>query len=370
MGLIALILSVVIDAIWPLRGRAQDAQADVPARDTSLDASADPLGDVPYDPLADPLTEPVADPTADPLSEPATKPATKPVPHPLQRHALRLIDWISQDAGAAAKPGAGRQLSMPGWLVVVGIPVALVAIVQALAGALSGFFVLVLHVAVLYLSVGLGSFHRQFSELRLLVGAGEEESARAVLARWIGAGGARMAGDASQPLAGLATAHAILAAYRDVFAPLFWYAVLPGAIGPVLYLFARFAACLSHPFAWSAFYWLDWIPLRLTALAFALAGQFEDTIFYLRAVGGIRPQPSDSTDPFLHQRLLLLPVAGGALGLRLTDDGVDAQLRRHVPDLDLPGAEPEASSLRPVAGLLLRSGVIGIGIYVLVNLLG
>ena len=168
-------------------------------------------------------------------------------------------------------------------------------------------------------------------------------------------------------LAASAAGHAILAGYREVFAPLFWYVVLPGAIGPVIYLFARFAACHSQPFARSAYYWIDWIPLRLASFVFAVVGRFEDTMYSLRAVGRIRV--ADDADPYLHQRLLLLPVAGGALGLRLADAGVDAHLRTHAPDLDLPGAEPEGSSLRSVSNLLLRSGVVAACTWLLVILL-
>jgi adenosylcobinamide-phosphate synthase len=270
-------------------------------------------------------------------------------------------------------------VTAPGWLVVVGLPVVLVALAQWLLGTLTGFFVLLLHVAVLYLTVGLGAFHRQFSELQLLVGAGEEDSARVVLARWMGAGGAavarlrgsaasRQSADVSAPtLASAAAGHAVLAAYRDVFAPLFWYLILPGAIGPVFYLFARFAACQSRPFARTAYDWIDWLPLRLLSLVFALVGRFEDTMYALRAVSPIRV--SDTADPYLHQRLVLLPVAGGALGLRLADAGVDDHLRTQVPDLDLPGAEPEAASLRPVSGLLLRSGVVAAGAWLFAVLL-
>jgi adenosylcobinamide-phosphate synthase len=401
MGLLALIFSVVVDAIWPLRGRPQDLPFDEAGRGASLDDdAADPLAEAPpYDPVIDPLVDPLAASSGQAGQARAAgsapphppKAAATPLQHPLQRYALRLIDAVAGDAAPAAGAGVRRQVSMPGWLVVVGVPVLLVALAQAALAAVGGFLVFILHVVVLYLTVGLGAFHRQFSELRLLIGAGEEESARVALARWIGAGSAGnsrvdvatgavglggqafdlpgAAGASSQSLVRLATAQAILAAYRDVFAPLFWYAVLPGAIGPVLYLFARFAACYSYPVAGTAYYWIDWIPLRLAALGFALVGQFEDTVFCLRAVSGIKPEAQACGDPYLHQRLLLLPAAGGALGLRLTDAAVDAQLRTQAPDLDLPGAEPQAASLRPVAGLLLRSGVVWVGLYLLVILL-
>ena len=396
MGLIALIFSVVIDAVWPLRGRPQDlpfdaAESDPVAAGSAADPeAADPLADPPYDPLTDPLTDPLSGDrlSADPLSgdpllaDPLRKSAAGYTAHPLLRYALRLIDWVATDSGSVpdAPRAASRTMTAPGWLVVVGVPVVLVALAHWLLGAITGFFVFLLHVAVLYLAVGLGGFHRQFSELQLLVGAGEEGSARKVLARWIGAGGApviplRRGGlgswppaEASAPtLASAAAGHAVLAAYRDVFAPLLWYLILPGAIGPVFYLFARFAACHTQPFARTAYYWIDWIPLRLLSLIFALVGRFEDTMYALRAVSPIRPTIEE--DPYLHQRLVLLPIAGGALGLRLADAGVDDHLRRQAPDLDHPGAEPDAASLRPVSGLLLRSGVVAAGAWLLVLLL-
>jgi adenosylcobinamide-phosphate synthase len=368
MGLIALIFSVVVDAIWPLRGRPQDRLLDANSPDAALDAAldddaADPLAEPPYDPLADPLTDPLTP------ARPAPAPVIAPA-HPLQRYALRLIDWVAGEPPSAAGGAAVRPVSLPGWLVVVGLPVVLVAVLQELLGAIGAFLVFVLHVAVLYLTVGLGAFHRQFSELQLLIGAGEQESAQVVLAHWIGSGAPPARARALQPpLARTAAAHSLLACYRDVFAPLFWYAVLPGAIGPVLYLFARFAACHSAPFARTAYYWLDWIPLRLAALGFALVGQFEDTVYCLRAVSPLKPAPEAGADPYLHQRLLLLPVAGGAMGLRLADEAVDAELSLRVPDLDLPGVEPDASSMRPLAGLLVRSGVVWTGIYLLAKLL-
>ena len=68
MGLIALILSVVVDAVWPLRGRTQDLPFDaqaggVVAADEAVDPeAADPLADPPYDPLIDPAVDAALDP--------------------------------------------------------------------------------------------------------------------------------------------------------------------------------------------------------------------------------------------------------------------------------------------------------------------
>ena len=32
-------------------------------------------------------------------------------------------------------------------------------------------------------------------------------------------------------------------------------------------------------FARQAYYWIDWLPLRLTAITFAIVGDFEDTVY-------------------------------------------------------------------------------------------
>src|SRR4029078_1389132 len=86
--------------------------------------------------------------------------------------------------------------------------------------------------------------------------------------------------------------------YRRVFATLFWFTLLPGPAGAVLY---RAAALLAEHWrgdtrgedvtpiakAREAFgrparrvlWLLDWIPVRLTALSFAVVGDFEDAVY-------------------------------------------------------------------------------------------
>ena len=137
MGLIALIFSVVVDAIWPLRGRPQDLPlnrqaGDPPIADAAADPdAADPLADPPYDPLIDPLVDPAVDPAVDPLVEAGVDVPRAPAAevrhavHPLLRHALRLVDWVAVDEPAVASRASvvrskPRQVSAPGWLAIVG----------------------------------------------------------------------------------------------------------------------------------------------------------------------------------------------------------------------------------------------------------
>ena len=37
-------------------------------------------------------------------------------------------------------------------------------------------------------------------------------------------------------------------------------------------------------FAGRAYYWIDWLPVRLTAVAFAVVGNFEDAIYALSLI--------------------------------------------------------------------------------------
>ena len=320
------------------------------------------------------------------------------------RRTDTLPSWARRLTTAFA--GTGSELTWPGWFGVVGIPVIVVVVAGWLLGAVSGLLTLALHAGLLYLTVRLGPFYRLLSALRLLLGAGEAGSARVLLRRWDDESSMSAASSASAeppvaavarardeaeadadaessgPLVRDAIARVLLVAFRDVFAPLLCYLVLPGATGAVLYLFARQAAASGGGVARTAYALIDWIPLRVAAGAFALAGQFEETVFRLKAVSGLNRHPAaaDSDgdrrgggavgDPYAHQRLFLLPVAGGALGLALTDAQTESELRHRAPDLELHGAEPSAGSMDAAAGLLGRSAAIGFGLYLLVVLLG
>ena len=106
MGLIALILSVVVDAIWPLRGRGVGrADTDELTADP-FDVAAGPgvgpgagTGPAAMDaPDGDLIEEPPYDPVADaaaPAAPASSRPAVTVAPHPLQRHALWLAGLLA-----------------------------------------------------------------------------------------------------------------------------------------------------------------------------------------------------------------------------------------------------------------------------------
>jgi len=79
-------------------------------------------------------------------------------------------------------------------------------------------------------------------------------------------------------------------------------------------------------FARQAFYWLEWLPIRLTAATFAIVGDFEDTVYCWRTQAASWPDSEAG---------ILLASGAGALGVRL---GMP------IPQGGLPLDRPELAS--------------------------
>lgn len=329
----------------------------------------------------------------------------RPLPRDTVMH--RAAASFADVVAGATDAGEARH-GLIGWLLVVGAAVLGVALAQWVLAAIGAPLVLLLHVAVLYYTVGFRQFSHAFTEIQIALAANDADGARAALQRWIRERDPQFtAGD--MPVAEvcrMAIAHALVAAHRHVFGPLFWYILLPGAIGPVLYRAARFLADHwrdgSHPrtaeppapatvpalpagaataaaapasepygdFAARAYHWIDWLPVRLAAAGFAIVGNFEDAVYCWRAAAAVRGGDA--------QRRLLLLAGGGALGVRIADPRIEAELRGGdaataevdagpVPGFDWSGSTPDAASLRSAVGLVWRSVVLWILLFAMLT---
>jgi adenosylcobinamide-phosphate synthase len=109
-------------------------------------------------------------------------------------------------------------------------------------------------------------------------------------------------------------------------------------------------------FARHAFAWIDWLPVRLTALGFAIVGDFEGAAYCWRRVATRAPRVAGWPTP--DSRTLLLGSASGALGFRVLSA---ADAARYFDEPGREGAdlgEPNNNSLRAVVGLVWRALVL------------
>lgn len=282
----------------------------------------------------------------------------------VHRGFVRLADALMRTTNA----GEARHGAI-GWSIVVIGSLGALALSSWAADALHPLALLCLHVVVLYHTVGFRQFSHAFTSIQVALASGDIAAARSTLQGWLRRDDpGEVVGDAPVPeICRLAIAHALVASHRHVFAPLFWYILLPGPVGPVLY---RLAEMLSRrwfrpgeaygEFALTAYRALDWLPLRLSAAGFAIVGNFEDAVYAWRGLVA-SGAPTD-------QRALLLATGGGALGLRIADP---AMIARWAQDgergFEPPGDEPGSDGLLSAVGLVWRSVVLWIALFAMLT---
>jgi len=300
----------------------------------------------------------------------------------------RAFDWRAGGERAFVRYARAIERKFNGGTRQHGAYAAVAAIVPPVAGAALLYWVadtlhplagLAVNVVVLYFLMGFRRFSHALSAIVVALQANDLTTARRALARWRG-GSATDLGSAD--VARLAIERGLVDAYRQVFAVLFWFAVLPGPAGAVLY---RAAALLAEEWkgpvagveptalvqSHGAFGWparallavLDWIPVRLTALSFAVVGDFED------AVACWRTQAKRwATEDGGMAVGILLASGGGALGVQL--GGLLPTLSGE-PDVrpELGMGEPvEADVLPSAIGLVWRALVLWLLLILLLTL--
>jgi adenosylcobinamide-phosphate synthase len=209
-----------------------------------------------------------------------------------------------------------RQHGMIAWALAVVPAMLIVIIAYYLLHRWSPLLAIALNVLTLYLTMGFRQVGHFFTDIHLALKSGELEKARAVLGEWRGVDCERLS---SEEVARLAIEEALAASHHHVFAVVFWFMVLPGPSGAILY---RLSSFLRHrwsgkrntelaqfgDFADRLFRLLDWLPARLTAVMFAIVGDFEDAVFCWRTQAAKWPDPTLG---------VVLASGAGALGVRL-----------------------------------------------------
>ena len=294
-------------------------------------------------------------------------------------HQLARL-WVAQilrsfDAGQA---GTARLA----WAVIVLLPALLSTGLHHLLAASDNWIgwalLFALHVGLLYITLGFRQFSAYFTDIRDALDAGDEQHARSILAKW-----AAITPDAgleqrSDILRGV-LAQASVSAHIHVFGVMLAYALGAllglGPAGAVAYrlceLLARTCSHYrsqrplsiplgdKHPIsapmqqvAQQAWQWVDWLPSRVTALLFAIVGNFEDAIACWRAQS---QNPSSTAH-------LLLSAAAGAIGVQMGLDPEATASSNLNP--------PQLGHLQAMVGLVWRSVVVAMTLLALLTIAG
>jgi adenosylcobinamide-phosphate synthase len=274
----------------------------------------------------------------------------------IKAFAMRMEGWFN--AGDASN---GRM----GWILLMGglmIPTAI--IYWTLLRYEWYFAAFAWNVLIVYLTLGFRHYSHYFTSIQIALSAGDEANARRLLAEWTRLDTVGM--EASE-VARIAVEKSLVTTHRNVFGVFFWFLMPLGPAGAVMYRVSEYLArAWNEPehmkneafgqFAAKAFYWIDWVPVRLTAIAFAVVGNFEDAVYAWRN--------------FAHRwtdeaRGIILAAGGGAMGVRLGTPNENASkvLPPDAATVDstdseaevMPGEEPNARALQSTVGLVWRA---------------
>lgn len=275
------------------------------------------------------------------------------------------------NGGTALQGAIAAALAILPPVVVTGSAWWALATLHPLAG-------LAFNVVVLYALMGFRRFSHAVSATVAAFRENDLAGARRALGAWRGRGAADLG---SGDIARLAIERGLTDAYRQVFAVLFWFTVLPGPVGAVFY---RSCARLAQEWApvepggdvvppvqerdrfgvpvRRLLDLLDWLPSRLTATAFAAVGDFEDAIASWRtqAAAWAREEGGRAMG-------VVLASGAGALGVVLGGPvATHAGEPDWRPDLGIgEAAEPEA--LPSAVGLVWRALILWLAVILLVT---
>ena len=249
------------------------------------------------------------------------------------------------------------------WFVYVGVVLLPLALVSALAAAAHPTVLGALDAAVIYWSLAFLRTTGTLSSIEKALRDGELRVAAQHLADWRGES---VSTEDPGSLARLAIEQGLREAHHGTFALLFWFLVLPGPLGLVLYPLAlRAAQSWEHlvepderDFGWfaaRAFHVIDWIPQRVSAFCFAVVGDFEDALFCWRSQAAQWLVPGEG---------IVLASGAGALGVRLGEPVALGGQPVDRPPLGM-GETASDDALASLEGLLWRTLVLWLLVFLL-----
>ncbi|MFZ3018734.1 MAG: CobD/CbiB family protein [Gallionella sp.] len=232
-------------------------------------------------------------------------------------------------------------------------------------------FAFAINILVLYLTMGFRQFSHYFTDIHQALRDGELDRARSLLAAWRGEPAHELN---AEEVARVTIEQALLSSHRNVFGVIVWFVLfsvlgLGGAAGALLYRLGQFLRArwgdeeegeleLFGNFSRKAFHLLEWLPTRLTAMTFAIVGDFEDTVYCWRTQAASWPDEEAG---------ILLASGAGALGVRLGMPIPQGGLPFDRPELGI-GDDADADFMQSTIGLVWRSVVFWLILLLLLTL--
>lgn len=299
--------------------------------------------------------------------------------HPLGRGNVIHASMRSWVRWCTRNLDAGKPLH--GWLAwgaAVGLPSLFALLVYWALDLWIGWpLAMVWSALVLYASLGFRQFSFHFTQIRDALAVDDEPLARTLLSDWQQI---ETQNWSRSDMIGRVIQFSVLASHRHVFGVLAWFSVLAafglGPMGAVLYRLSEFVArywqhqSQTHhqpvsealqTNAQTAWNLMDWLPARVTALGFAVVGNFEEAIDGWRQYAEQSGQQNDG---------LLLAATAGAVNISLPTMGmpVPGLAASVVGERPNQRPAPELAHLAIVVGLVWRAVVMWVVLLALLTL--
>jgi adenosylcobinamide-phosphate synthase len=242
-------------------------------------------------------------------------------------------------------------------------------------------FAMLWSLAVVYVTLGFRRFSHHFTGIRDALAAGDDILARELLRDWQGEADVTLT---RSEIVRHVIEFSAIAAHRHVFGVMAWFSLLAAlGLGPAGALLFRLSSLLFK--AWGepptpaegdishtsnalqhvvarAWYLVDWLPARMTALSFAVVGNFEDAVDAWRQEAGNFPGANDG---------VVLAATSGAINVRLGGAYLSPQTADAEDDgmvQPTAGREPQYTHLRSMVGLVWRAVVMWMVLLALMTL--
>jgi adenosylcobinamide-phosphate synthase len=281
------------------------------------------------------------------------------------RHVYPALAALGQFFEDRFNDGQARH-GVVAWCLLVIPLVVLVGLLHYWLYAIQPMLGLLFDVAVLYLTMGFRQSSHFYTRIHAALRADDLAHAREQIGLWRG-----HLHDQSSPseIVRLTLEQGIVGAHRQVFA-IFLCFVLLGPAGAVLYRLADFYARhwgeRSGPemgefgeFSRKAFAAIEWLPARVTAMAFSIVGDFEDAAYCWR---------TQASAWFVRNEGILIAAGAGALGVRVGQPIQQSGELLERPELGT-GDDAQVEHLQSFVGLVRRTLVLNVLALLMLSLM-